>query len=173
MKPISSPTEPYLTKSKREFIRIVGLQRYVLGTVLVPAKMYASVELLFQMLANSGISFNTYLQVIGGFGFTILYDLIADCRIRSYFELLKTMKFIRNTLREFVELKDEKTPLFKTKNLSKLYSEFNKRKMSNIDIKSFLNFMEDVMRKTNDRIIMTDEMYEAIWKVWDERKRRG
>lgn len=173
MKPTSSPTEPFLTKSKLEFVRTVGLQRYVLGTILVPAKMYSAVELLFQFLSNSGISFNTYLQVIGGFGFTILYDLIADCKIRSYFELLKIMKFIRKNLNEFVDLKDKNTPLYKTENLSRLFSDFNKRNMSKDKIKSFLKFQEDVLYKTQDRIIMSDEMYDAIWKVWDERNNHG
>jgi len=149
---------------------MVGLQQYVLGSVLVPAKMYAAVEMMFHFLSTSGVSFNAYVQVIGGFGFTILYDLIAECKIRSYFELLKIMKFIRMSLKEFVTLKDEYSPYFKTNLIPVLICDFQKRKMTFKEQENFLQFMMQTLRDTNKGVVVSDAMYLAIWKVYDERK---
>lgn len=168
-----NPTPPSLTKSKREFIRLVGLQQYVLGTVLIPAKMYSSVEMLFHFLAESGISFSSYVQIISGFGFTLLYDLICEMKIKSYFELLKIMKFIRLSLKSIVESKDMNNPFFKTTMLPALLTDFSRRKMGLRDQERFLQFLLKTSSESQQGICIQDELYAAIWKVWDERNKRG
>jgi hypothetical protein len=167
------PTEPSLTKSKREFVRLVGLQQYVLGSVLIPAKMYSSVEMMFHFLVDSGVSFNTYVQVIAGFGFTLLYDLIKDMKIKSYFELLKIMNFIRKSIPAFVEYKDHFSPFFPTDMLPKLVNDFYIRHMSKAEQDKFLKYLITTTTQANQGICIHPAMYAAIWKVWDERTRNG
>jgi hypothetical protein len=156
-----------LRKNTKKFVEIVGLQRYKICRVLVPIKMLKATEVLYFFLFKTGVRFGTYLEVLMGFGFTLFYDLIVIYKIRSFFDLLKIQRFIRNSVNSFILQKDEACPFFPLNLMTSLFKEMKLRKMTHEQQIKFIQYMLETIRATKDYIVLSEELFNSIWKVWD------
>jgi len=145
----------------------LGISRYRRSSIIIPLNVTKHIEHIYLFIYKNAIGYHKLIDLSFAFGITIFYDLITEHKVTSFFQILRLMKCMKNSLRAYVEAGKEKEPLITLSNFKYILREFNRKNLTKEQQYEFMDFfIENHKSIVGDKIVIGSVEFEQIFNKW-------
>jgi hypothetical protein len=128
-------------------------------------------ELAYYFVADNDIELSFFVGFMVSFGIEVIFEVIESGHIRDMFHLIKFMKRMKKSLREYVEFNKDTYPLIRIDEMHLVMREFHMRGFTYQEQVKFYEWLKDnAITLFEDRIVLDKEHIENMFAQYEMSK---
>ena len=159
---------------KQKFMDLASVSYYIWKKFVVPYEFVQKVEKYYYYFADNELDLKTFGDIIFSFCLSMFDKAITKHNIKTYLDLLKLMKQIKDSIETFYDVSNECDYLFTFRQVKKVIKELDSRNFSMEEKINFVDFYyENSKLIFGNKILLENQDMETLFKVYDELKKKG
>lgn len=125
-------------------------------------------EHIYRFIYMNGIPQYMFMELMGTIGIDIIHELVINNRVRNFAHMLRIIRVLKNTLKEWTNEAFDESPLITLKTIQYIMREFNRRKLKLELQDKFMQFIYDNHKIVLDaeKCLLDREDIDKMFKYW-------
>lgn len=154
--------------SSAQILKMFMYERHAMVKFILPTIFIKKLEFVFLAIYRNSVEFTTVFNFIFYIGLDVFYRLTSVCKVRSFVEMMKISKYIRNSVVDYVKNCNENDILIPMDIYSHVSHQFRIRKWKGTDIGRFKSYVrKNKHRLIDDAIIMNIDIFDFLLKSYE------
>lgn len=155
--------------SSTQILKMFMYEKHVMVKFLLPTIFIKKLEFVYLMIYRNSVEFTTVFNFIFYIGLDIFFRLTSVYKVRSFVEMMKVSKYIRNSVVDYVKNCNNDDMLIPMDIYNHISHQFRIRKWKGTDIANFKTYVKkNKNRLINDAIIMNIDIFDLLLKSYEK-----